>query len=301
MFHSYYLHDRHGVKSLLLRGGRLFQDWVIDAAAVMEQNLLKWISENQPKLRAEKYSNLQNTVTENPDAEATDVGHRVVLPSSFSGSPRQMRELYQDAMAVVRYYGKPDLFITMTCNPNWPESKDNLFEGQTASDRPDLVSRDFDLKLQELLKDICKRKVFGTVKAYMHVIEFQKRGLPHAHMLFILENASSLPTAEQVDSVVKAELPDPAKDPELCSTVTTCMLHGPCTKDYSNAHCLRDGRGVAGSCSKNFLKEFREATSLGSQGYPLYRRRNQGSESFQFKKKLKRSDGTFEDFQYTNQ
>jgi hypothetical protein len=121
---------------------------VVDAAAVMEQNRLKWISDNQPKLRAKKYSNLQNTVTNNPDAEATDVGHRAVLASSFSGSPRQMRELYQDAMAVVRYYGKPDLFITMTCNPNWPEIKDNLFKGQTASDRPDMISRVFDLKLQ---------------------------------------------------------------------------------------------------------------------------------------------------------
>jgi hypothetical protein len=301
MFHSYYLHDRPGIKSLLLRGGRLFQEWVVDAAAVIEQNRLKWISENQPKLRAEKYSSLRQVVAEHPEANADDIGHRVVLPSSFSGSPRQMRELYQDAMAVVRYYGKPDLFITMTCNPNWPEIKDNLFPGQITSDRPDLVSRVFNLKLQALLADICKKGVFGTVKAHMHVIEFQKRGLPHAHMLFILDNASTLHTADHVDSVVKAELPDPEKDPELWQTVTTCMLHGPCTKEYSNAGCLGDGRGVAGACSKRFPKEFQETTNLGSQGYPLYRRRNEGPEAFRFKKTLKRADGTSEQFEYTNE
>jgi len=44
-------------------------------------------------------------------------GLPVILPSSFSGSPRAMQQLYQDAMAIVAKYGKPDLFVTYTCNP----------------------------------------------------------------------------------------------------------------------------------------------------------------------------------------
>jgi hypothetical protein len=59
MYHSYYLHNRPGVKSILLRAGRLFQEWVVDTAAAIEQNKLKWIAENQPKLRAESYSSLK--------------------------------------------------------------------------------------------------------------------------------------------------------------------------------------------------------------------------------------------------
>ena len=39
--------------------------------------------------------------------------------------------------------GKPDVFITFTCNPKWREIQEELFDGQTASDRPDLVSRFF--------------------------------------------------------------------------------------------------------------------------------------------------------------
>jgi ATP-dependent DNA helicase PIF1 len=223
------------------------------------------------------------------------------LPSSFGGSPRHMAALYQDAMAVVRYFGKPDLFVTMTCNPNWPEIKDNLFPGQITSDRPDLVSRVFELKLQELMDDIRKREIFGPVRAFIYVIEFQKRGLPHAHMLFILDEPSSLKTAEHVDSTVKAEFPDPDKDPALWETVSTCMLHGPCTKEYPRAQCLKDGRGIAGCCSKRYPKEFREQTSMGSQGYPDYRRRKEGPEAFTFKKKLRRGDGQFVEFEYTNE
>jgi hypothetical protein len=183
MFHSYYLHDRRGVKSILLRAGRLFQEWIVDAAAVNEQNKLRWISENQPKLRAETYSSFKGVVADGDDLNPSDLGVKVILPSSFGGSPRHMAALYQDAMAVVRYFGKPDLFITMTCNPNWPEIKDNLFKGQITSDRPDLVSRVFELKLQELMSDIRKREIFGPVRAFIYVIEFQNRGLPHAHIM----------------------------------------------------------------------------------------------------------------------
>ncbi|KAK1694682.1 hypothetical protein QYE76_011379 [Lolium multiflorum] len=87
-----------------------------------------------------------------------------------------------DAMALVRKYGKPDIFLTMTCNPNWDEINRELYPGQTPQDRPDLVVRVFRAKLEELQKDI-----LGKVKAHVYVVEFQKRGLPHAHFLLIME------------------------------------------------------------------------------------------------------------------
>ena len=69
------------------------------------------------------------------------VGKIIILPSTFVGSPRYMMQNYQDAMAIVRMKGKPELFITMTCNPNWREFVDNLLPGQQASDRPDSCAR----------------------------------------------------------------------------------------------------------------------------------------------------------------
>jgi hypothetical protein len=56
-----------------------------------------------------------------------------------------MQQLYQDAMAIVQKYGKPDIFATFTCNPNWSEITRELLPGQTPSDRPDLIAHVFEL------------------------------------------------------------------------------------------------------------------------------------------------------------
>ena len=60
------------------------------------------------------------------------IGKRIILPSSHTGSPRYMIQNYQDAMAICRQYGNPDLFITFTCNLKWPEiiRALTLIEGQ---------------------------------------------------------------------------------------------------------------------------------------------------------------------------
>ncbi len=84
--------------------------------------------------------------------DAAAVGQVIILPSSFTGSPRALNQLYQDAMGIVRRFGKPDYFITMTTNPNWPEIIGNLQEGQMANDRPDLMARAFRLRLVSSLR-----------------------------------------------------------------------------------------------------------------------------------------------------
>ena len=84
-----------------------------------------------------------------------------------------MTQRYQDAMAIVGTFGKPDIFLTFTCNPYWREVVENLQPNQTPMHRPDLVSRVFQLKLKRLLKDISKNHIFGLPCAHVHVIEFQ--------------------------------------------------------------------------------------------------------------------------------
>ena len=75
-------------------------------------------------------------------ARGADVGvRRIILPGSFTGGPRFMSGLYADAMATVRKLGKPDLFVTFTCNPNWPEILAALPRGLQPNDRPDIISR----------------------------------------------------------------------------------------------------------------------------------------------------------------
>ena len=118
-----------------------------------------------------------------------------------------MHAQFQDAMATLRRYGKPHLFITTICNPTWKEIQENLEEGQKAKDRPYLVEPVFQLKLDALEKEILKKGIFGAKIANMRVIDFQKRGLPHAHMLIIVQKRHAIQTAEQVDEIVSAEIP----------------------------------------------------------------------------------------------
>lgn len=74
-----------------------------------------------------------------------------------------MRQLYQDSVAIVGKHRKPDLFITMTCNPQWREIKENLLPNQTASNRPDIVGRVFSLKVDCLLGAIVKETLFADI------------------------------------------------------------------------------------------------------------------------------------------
>jgi hypothetical protein len=99
------------------------------------------------------------------------------MPSSFIGGPRDMRRRYMDAMALVRSFGKPDIFLTMTCNPKWDEITHELYPGQTPQDRPDLIDWVFRAKLEELKDKLLKKDILGKVRAHVYVVEFQKRGL----------------------------------------------------------------------------------------------------------------------------
>jgi hypothetical protein len=95
-------------------------------------------------------------------------------------------------MAICREFHKPDLFITMTCNPRWREIEDELLPGQTAQDRPDVVARVFKLKMESFLDAVLKVQIYGEVSGHMAVVEWQKRGLPHLHLLLILRNCLCL-------------------------------------------------------------------------------------------------------------
>jgi hypothetical protein len=86
-----------------------------------------------------------------------------------SGSPRDQQARFQDAMAIVRKQGKPDLFITITTNTKWPEILTALLPGQTPQDRPDITARVFHLKLRAILDEITKNGIFGRVTANIQV------------------------------------------------------------------------------------------------------------------------------------
>ena len=164
------------------------------------------------------------------------------------------------------------------------------------------------------MKDLDERHVLGKVSAFVNVIEFQKRGLPHAHILLILDEADRPRSAEDYDKIVSAQLPDKELEPDLWHTVTKHMIHGPCGEacHSSSLHChcalrscnlpaisakpvLRLANACAGAldpnapcmvkqsldsptkvCSKHYLRDFTPTTIDNSDGYPVYARPDNG-------------------------
>ncbi|XP_057456402.1 uncharacterized protein LOC130747469 [Lotus japonicus] len=260
----------HECKSIL-RSRRLFQQFIVDCYSMVESSRLFYLRRNQNKIRKDFLSGVEEAV-DRGDTDAATLGARIVLPSSFTGGRRYMFDNCQGAMAICRTFGYPDLFLTITCNPKWPEIQRHTSKyGLQAYDRPDVACRIFHMKLNSLMTDFKKGDFFGKAIAGMYTIEFQKRGLPHAHILLWLHPLDKLNTIEKIDSVICDELPDPVKYPKLFELVSSMMVHGPCGLSNKSSPCMKNGK-----CSKFFPKKFVDVTSFDNDGFPIYKRRRTG-------------------------
>ncbi|XP_046668407.1 uncharacterized protein LOC124359579 [Homalodisca vitripennis] len=263
-FYAYRLMIRQNADNYLLRFRRLFQQYCVDMCVKIETERLNFIRLNQAKLRSEEYIHLRDAIS--TDGDTSNIGRLTILPATYTGSPRHMHEYAQDAMTYVRHYGRPDLFITFTCNPKWIEIVEMLLPGQTSSDRHDITARVFRQKILTLMNFIVNQRVFGNTRCWMYSIEWQKRGLPHAHILiWLLEKIQP----DQVDDIICAEIPDPETDPDLDNVVIKNMIHGPCGVINPQSPCM-----VNSACSKRYPRKLTAETITGNDGYPLYRRRS---------------------------
>ncbi|XP_074293299.1 uncharacterized protein LOC141620283 [Silene latifolia] len=136
-YYAYKFQIRPG--NFLLRGGRLFQQYIVDMYVKIENTCLDFLGLNQEAIRADLYQGILDTLSLGENS-AYNVGKIIVLPPSFLRGPRDMRRRYLNPIALVQKYGKPDLFITVTCNPNWPEIKSEPAPEEQAQNRPDLVA-----------------------------------------------------------------------------------------------------------------------------------------------------------------
>ena len=119
-YYAFKLQEWDGEGHTLISGGQLFQQFDVDAYTCIEAIRVMWVKNNQEKLRIELYNGLKDAVMRG-DTTPASVGKRLILPLSFTGSPSYMIENYQDAMAICRWAGYPNLFITFTCNAKWLE------------------------------------------------------------------------------------------------------------------------------------------------------------------------------------
>jgi len=102
----------------------------------------------------------------------------------------------------------------------------------------------------------------------LHTVEFQKRGLPHAHIILWTSTDTSSPTAAMIDKYVAAEIPDPKIEPLGYALVSEHMIHGPCGKDNPKCPCMKKKK-----CSKHFPKPYEAGTIVNKNGFAVYKRR----------------------------
>lgn len=192
-YYRYRLHYRLNKPNPYTCCGRLSDSLCVDSYSTVEASRLKYIADNQPDLRTESVQGIVDAI-DHGLSSGDSVGQKYVLPSSFTGGKRYMVQNYQDAMAVCRVFGSPDLFVTFTCNSKWQEIYDALlFElGQLPSDRSDMIVRVFNMKVNEFIADIREGKTFGPVLAGK---------LPTNQLIMLLKSYIIIPSMFNCSSV----------------------------------------------------------------------------------------------------
>ena len=207
---------------------RLAGEWLINSFVKQEDERLTFHRAHADMLTGQA-----------PGTQATNSHVASNLHRSVHGSPAHMKQKVSDGLHIVHKMGKPLFFITFTCNPNWTEIREALLPGQTASDQPVLTCRVFKMKLDALLGRLKKGLIFRAhyrdnrlhnIQHYemvnergegflISVIEYQKRGLPHAHIAYrpaCNEHKYYLKEEEPcawVDNYVTGQIPDDSNTP----------------------------------------------------------------------------------------
>ena len=285
-YYAHRLHPRRGADrtdNCLFMTNRLFQEYACVAFWRVETSRLNIHRMNQEGQRAARQAELRLFAAAVANGTPTpDIGRISYIPESFVGGPSDMYASYQDAMTAVLRHGAPSLFVTFTANPKWPDIVDSM-KDQAPNERPDVIARVFKMKLNELLDDL-KTKL-GHQVCRIYVVEFQKRGLPHAHIVVILKEGDRPMTPADIDSLSSAEIPplpaddddspEAAKQRELRELVLEHMVHNDCSgPNGRRCPCWDD---VKKGCGGNFPFAFAPTSSMGDERRKAVLRRRQGA------------------------
>jgi len=114
---------------------------------------------------------------------------------------------------------------------------------------------------------ISKKNVLEETIVFYFIIEFQKCGLFHAHILLWLK--AKVNNCDLVGRVICAEILDLDRQPQLYANVAKHMMHGPCGLDNAYCSCMEDEK-----CSKHYPMQTQDTTKMDGNGHVLYCHQN---------------------------
>ena len=251
--------------------GRLANEYIVDMFTRELDARLTYIRTNQERLRTQEQDAALMGHEDVQDSE------NIYLPASFLGSGRWSSNQIADSLTIAAMYGPPTFFVTFTCNGDWPEIHSRLRPGQTYTDVPVVVCRVFKQKLSRLMKVF--RTMFSNAGPLLYSIqrvEFQKRGLPHAHIL--LKYSSDCISPDDIDRVVSARIPEAAADAEIVRRFmihskhsSSIINHTPPSHENPLKYCEKWKDG-ARTCRFGYPKPPQPQTSFDPSDRVLYQR-----------------------------
>ncbi|CAN7048771.1 unnamed protein product, partial [Brassica oleracea var. botrytis] len=209
-FFAFRIQERENESHALLYSRRLFQQFIVDAYTTIESNRLRYLKLNQTSLRSDSYDSIKESENAG-NICMNEQGQEFILLATFTGSPRYMKNMYLDAMAICRNFGFPNLFITFTCNPKWHELTTFIQKrGLKSDDRPDIICRMFKMKLDCLMHDLTKKNILGKTascnddeKKLYALIEIEKLLKRSGSSLSLYESMPKLPeNAKPIENVL---------------------------------------------------------------------------------------------------
>jgi len=238
--------------TLLQLAGRVKQEWLVVNAYRLEVARLLRLEQFE-KQRRERQRLASGAARPSP----------IRLPSSYVGSKAYFAAQRDDAFTVASRYGNPDLFITVTMDPNHPAVR-AAFGGRAARapyDFPEVLTQVFMEIVRTTLEMLDNGELFG-IRAlwWIAVIEWQKRGPPHVHIAVMLPGF--LRTAAFIDRYISATVPPPG-DP-LRDVVLKYQQHK-CNKD---SVCWEGGD----KCKRGFPQPLSPVTYEDAHGQIRYKR-----------------------------
>lgn len=256
----FHLFDRQNCVNPVLRCGRLTEFFQLHCAL---RSMTQRLAYNAGF--AMRYGTKNQFGTEAGRKEIREKSTNVApMTTSFNRGERARQQNLNDSLALNSRLGIPDYFITMTANPQWPEIKRNIEKDEDPNDRAALIHRVFNIKMKALENRLMEGAL-GTYIAMVRSVEYQKRGLPHLHLLLWVAREHKPDTVETLDLCVHAELPDQNTQPKLFQLVTTLMMHQRCDV-LEKALCKTVGNDGKPKCKTGFPKAFQEESLVDAQG-----------------------------------